>query len=47
MTHYFIHFPGAVYAGSFYGNNEREARAAARALLNVSRLPKGTAVWKG
>lgn len=47
MSHYFVLFPGAVYAGSFYGITEREARAAARRWLGVDRLPRGTAVWEG
>lgn len=47
MKRYFIHFPGDVYAGNFYGNTAREARAAARKWLGVDRLPRGTAVWEG
>ena len=45
MRRFYIHVPGWVYAATFYGANEREARAAARAWLGVSRLPRGTAVW--
>lgn len=44
---YFVLFPGAAYAGSFYGHTEREARAAARRWLGVNRLPRGTSVWEG
>lgn len=45
MKRYSVKFPDTFYAGTFYGNSEAEARAAARAWLGVSRLPKGTAVW--
>jgi len=45
MTRYWIHCPGWIYAGNFYGYTEAEARAAARLSLGVSRLPRGTAVW--
>ena len=47
MKHYFVLFPGAIYAGGFYGRTESEARAAARQWLGARRLPRGTAVWKG
>lgn len=47
MKRYFIHCPGMVYAGNFYGRNVSEARAAARKSLGVQRLPRGTAVWEG
>lgn len=47
MKHYYVHAPGWVYALSFHGRNEREARAAAREWLGLTRLPKGTAVWEG
>ena len=47
MRQYFVHVPGWVYALNFMAYNEREARAAARAWLGVSRLPRGTAVWQG
>lgn len=47
MKRYFIHCPGMVYAGNFYGRNESEARAAARKSLGVRRLPRGTAFWEG
>lgn len=45
MKCYCVHVPGWVYAANFYGRTEREARAAAREWLGVSRLPRGTAVW--
>lgn len=45
MKRYWVHVPGWVYAGNFYGRNEREARAAAREWLGVVRLPRRTAVW--
>lgn len=44
---YYVHVPGWVYAGNFYGRNEREARAEARKWLGVDRLPRGTSVWEG
>lgn len=49
MKRYFVHCPGIgqVYAWNFYGNNEREARKAAREWMKVDRLPKGTEVWEG
>lgn len=46
MKRYFFHCPGMVYAGNVYGSNEAEARAAARQSLGVSRLPRGTAIWR-
>lgn len=46
MKKYFVHVPGWVYAGNFYGRNEREARTEARKWLGVARLPNGTAVWR-
>jgi len=45
MKCFCIHIPGWTYAANFYGTNEREARAAAREWLGVSRLPRGTTVW--
>ena len=47
MKRYFFRCPGIVYAGNVYGNNEAEARAAARKSLGVSRLPRGTEFWEG
>lgn len=44
---YYFHCPGMVYAGNVYGRTEREARAAARRSLCVTRLPRGTAFWEG
>jgi len=46
MKRYAVHAPGWVYVLHFYGRNEREARAAARELLGVNRLPRGVAVWQ-
>lgn len=46
MKRYCVHVPGWIYAADFYGDNEREARKAAREWLGVSRLPRGTAVWE-
>lgn len=46
MKRYYVHCPGWVYAGNVYGRNKREARAAARQWLGVSRLPRGASVWE-
>jgi hypothetical protein len=45
VRRFWFHCPGMVYAGNVYARNEREARAAARESLGVSRLPAGSAVW--
>lgn len=48
MIKYFFHNPSwGLYAMEFYGNNESEARANARAWLKVDRLPNNTSVWRG
>lgn len=46
MKRYYIHVPGWVYAGTFYGSTPQQARKACRKWLGVSRLPNGTAVWE-
>ena len=46
MKRFHILCPGWVYAGTFYGKTEAEARAACRRWLGVSRLPRGTEVWE-
>lgn len=47
MKCYWVHVPGWTYASHFYARSEHEARKAAREWLGISRLPRGTAVWKG
>ena len=44
---YFVHAPGWVYAGNFYGRNKREAIAAFRKWAGIERAPKGTCAWEG
>jgi hypothetical protein len=46
MKRYWFHCPGMAYAGSVYGSNEAEARAAARKSLCVRRLPRGATFWR-
>lgn len=44
---WFAHAPGMVYAVNVYAANAKEARAALRGFLGVSRLPAGASVWQG
>jgi hypothetical protein len=46
LKKYQFHWPGLAYVAEFYGENEQEARTAARNWLGVKRLPNNTAVWK-
>lgn len=46
LKHYFIHHPGMVYASDTYGYDKRDALARYRTLHQISRMPKGFAIWE-
>ena len=46
MKRYYLKFPGSFYAyGPVEATTEKEARAAAREILDVKRLPAGFECW--